>query len=166
MFDLKKVSMEDALCIFELRQNENKGKYLNQITLESHINWLRNQIQLEDDYYFSVKNRKNNNCEGFISLYNVNYLENKAEWGRWIMVDNSPAIFNSYFLILDFGFKLALDEIYCKTDVRNTNALRIHDHLPYSDRELTVENNKTFVKHTLKATDWDVFKLKLEKYLR
>ena len=87
-----------------------------------------------------------------------------AEWGRWIMRSNSPAVFISYHLILKFAFNLELEYVYCNTHQQNRNALRIHDKLPYSLRERV--ENKSYVRHTLEKRDWDNFEKSLVRYSR
>jgi RimJ/RimL family protein N-acetyltransferase len=160
-FVLRPVTMNDAQDIYDLRVREDRGKYLNPINMESHLEWLKARHNISNDYYFAVQNEKNE-VHGYIGLYNIKFRN--AEWGRWIMKPNSPAVFISYHLILKFAFSLELKSVYCKTSIHNRNALRIHDSLPYSFRDEISDSN--FVQHILKKRDWNIFEKAIARYSR
>jgi RimJ/RimL family protein N-acetyltransferase len=158
---LRPVNSDDAQDIYNLRTNEGRGRFLNPIDMESHVKWLEAREKIRNDYYFAIEN-SSGEVHGYVGLYNMKVRS--AEWGRWIMRSNSPAVFISYHLILKFAFNLELEFVYCNTHQQNGNALRIHDKLPYSLRERV--ENKSYVRHTLEKRDWDKFEKSLVRYSR
>jgi RimJ/RimL family protein N-acetyltransferase len=115
-FFLRPVNASDAQDIYNLRTNEGRGRYLNPIDMESHINWLVAREKIRNDYYFAIQNLIGE-VHGYVGLYNMK--TGSAEWGRWIMRSNSPAVFMSYHLILKFAFNLGLEYVYCNTNIQN-----------------------------------------------
>jgi RimJ/RimL family protein N-acetyltransferase len=124
--DLRSVNEDDAEFILSLRLDPHFNKYLNKVEndVDKQRQWIINQQQRENDYYFLVL-EKNGNPIGTISLYNIN--NSQGEFGRWIVSGNSLQALESVILIHDFGFNiLNLELIYSLTVTQNIKVLNFH----------------------------------------
>ena len=164
-FALRSVTMQDEYPILKLRIDTEISKYLNKTSAESHKIWLSNQISRPLDYYFAVENLETGETSGYVGLYN--FSDSSAEWGRWIVSGNPMAAYESYWLILKFGFSLGLKEIFCLTDQRNQKVLNIHTNLPYSKTiQERSQDGRLFVRHTLISDDWVNFETAIKKFVK
>ena len=137
-FQLRSVNESDTQEILRLRLDSSLNAYLNLTTPQGHSEWLKEQIQKENDYYFAIEEIGSSKLQGFIGIYDIQ--AGSGEWGRWILEPNSVAAIESYWLILKFGFELRLDTIYCRTDVRNVKVIAIHDRLPFTKTNLAEDD--------------------------
>jgi RimJ/RimL family protein N-acetyltransferase len=164
-FSLRSVTLKDEHKILELRSDPNISRFLNPTTPQGHREWLIDQVNKPKDFYFAVQNNKSEEVDGYIGIYN--YEEKNAEWGRWIISNNPSAVFESYWLILKYGFSTGLVEIYCRTDVRNSTAMKLHNNLPYTTKqEEIMEPNREVIRHTLHKNDWPKFENEISKFIK
>ena len=159
-FCLRSVNMQDGPDILSLRINPEISRYLNPTTDDQHYNWLTEQLVRKGDYYFAIENRTSKKVNGYIGLYGIR--EKSAEWGRWIVVNNPAATFESILLVLDFGFSLGLKEIYCRTNMLNSKVVALHKSRPYSkSARLTEVDGPVFIRHTVDTIHWPKFRQSL-----
>ena len=158
-FFLKEVSIADARAIFDLRNKGENSTYLNQITFESHIQWLMNQTLDSFDFYFSVRDRSNGMVAGYVGLYDLK--DQRAEWGRWVIDSNPLAALESLLLIHDFAFSVKLNAVVSRTLMDNLKVVSLHRRLPYSKVEIIQESGLDFLRCQLNYEDW----LPFRKYL-
>lgn len=138
--DLKKVSIDDAPDIINLRNNPQINRYLSstaEITLDQQVGWMKNNAQKEDNYYWKIVS-KDEKTVGTISLYEIK--NGRAEFGRYICLNPINAI-ESEYMLLQFAFNEAgLEQVYCRTVVENTKVWKQHTRFGFEDTG--IENNK------------------------
>lgn len=137
-YRLRSVQVEDAEFIISTRLEDiERNKFISPISEDTSLQrkWIEAYLLKEDDYYFVIENRLTGNKEGLIGIYNI--LDNKAEWGRWVLKKGSLAALESVNLIFKFAFnKLNLDEIYSRTIIENIPVISFHNSLPQLQRGL------------------------------
>lgn len=81
---LRAVNMSDCAFITHLR-NENKAKFLGGAPQNEEMQkrWMEEYFERDNDYYFVITRRENNERLGLIRAYNFN--KNEYEHGSWIM---------------------------------------------------------------------------------
>lgn len=126
IISLRTVRSEDAEFILSLRLNPELNRFINKVdnNLEKQIQWINDQKERKNDYYFIV-HKKNRQPIGTISLYNI--ANSEGEFGRWIITGNSLEALESAILIHDFGFNtLGLNRVISKTHSENIKVINFH----------------------------------------
>lgn len=135
-YRLRSVQVDDAEFIISTRLEDiERNKFISPISEDISLQrkWIEAYLLKEDDYYFVIENCLTGNKEGLIGIYNI--LDNKAEWGRWVLKKGSLAALESVNLIFKFAFnKLSLDEIYSRTITGNIPVISFHNSLPQLKR--------------------------------
>ena len=127
-FKLRPVDVSDAPLIFELRSDAQRSRYLHSITggVAEQENWILEDAQRIETRYFAVQ--RGTETHGFVGLSMIDGVSASAEWGRWILREDSPAAVPSAKLIYEYGFEeLELKRLYCRTIVENKSVVRFHD---------------------------------------
>jgi UDP-4-amino-4,6-dideoxy-N-acetyl-beta-L-altrosamine N-acetyltransferase len=127
---LRPVTTSDAHRIIELRANEARASFLNQVTEDLAVQevWIESDLQDPSTGYFAVV--RGGSVAGFIGYNNLDTVMRQAEWGRWIMEESSPGAVTSVLLLLKHCFEeLGLTRLYCRTVADNAKSLRFHDRL-------------------------------------
>lgn len=129
---LEKITIEDAGVICDLRNNNNKFlSSQEEISLDSQIKWLKENLNNSDCHYFKIIDKKNKLIVGTISLYEI--CNNQAEFGRYICNQTLQAI-EAELLIIDFAFQvLKLQIVYCRTKIDNIKVWKQHYNLGFED---------------------------------
>jgi RimJ/RimL family protein N-acetyltransferase len=134
---------------------------------------LKNYYDRAGDYYFVVEEKTSCRKEGLVSLYNLDNLNSRAEWGRWLLRRGSLAAVESVLLIFTFAFQmLKMNSVYSLTVADNKKVVSFHNSVGItSQRELpeyilinTVLHDA--VEHSLDVRDWPAVRGKLENYAR
>lgn len=172
-FALRPVRMEDAAFIVEVRANGSRSKYLHPISakVEDQEAYLKNYFERENDYYFVVESVKDGRREGLVGIYDIE--NGTAEWGRWILKEDSLAMIESVFLTYTIAFEhLKLDELRCLTVSDNQAVVSFHDSCGL-ERRATHKNYSSLadglydsIEHALTKEDWERVKIRLENYAR
>jgi RimJ/RimL family protein N-acetyltransferase len=155
---LKPVEVSDALFISKIRNNPAINSYLSsqkEISLAEQSNWIMKNSEFKS-HYFIISNKKTNVKVGTISIYNIDEIKGKAEFGRYICLNPIMAI-EAVLMLIRFGFqKLELNEIYCRTDIRNIKAWNQHYNFGFEDAgfEKVAKNNTTLKIQTLKKNNF------------
>ena len=165
-YQLRSVSPKDSTEILRLRLDSALNAYIHRTSPTSHEHWLDEQITKPGDYYFAIESVDNLAIQGFVGIYDMN--NNRGEWGRWILNPGSPAVVESYWMILKFGFELGLNEIYSRTDTANKSVNSIHDRFQFSEVEIAAgdSSHREYKVHSLNRNDWPDFELNLMRFIR
>lgn len=128
-YRLRPVELEDAEFIVQVRlEDAERNRFIHRISpdVELQRQWIAAQQQREGDYYFIVENNLTGEKEGLISIYDT--VNNKADWGRWVLRKGSFAALESVALVFRVAFEvLGLDEVYSRTIVENVSVVRFHE---------------------------------------
>lgn len=127
---LRSVKISDAEFILSLRLNPELNKHLNSTSpdLEAQKNWIEKQRNREQDYYFIIEGF-NGIPLGTVSVYEINDSEKTFNWGRWIIVKDSPfyIAIESTILVYNFAFNiLNLQKAISEVRIENKNVIKFH----------------------------------------
>lgn len=140
---LREVNFNDAAFIAGLRSDPKIYEFLSSsapISQDSQRVWLKKYFEAKDGYYFIIENIFLSKSVGTISLYNIDYLKNEAEFGRYISLDPINAL-ESELMLLEFCFKIInLDSVYCRTADKNVKVWK--QHLSFGFRDIGFEEEK------------------------
>lgn len=128
-YRLRPVTVDDAQFIIDTRlEDAERNRFIHRISSEVSLqkDWLRENLEREDDYYFVVENLITGEPEGLIGIYGIK--DGGAEWGRWVIRKSSFAAVESVDLIYQVAFgHLGLEELYCRTLCLNTPVVSFHN---------------------------------------
>ncbi|WP_413561335.1 GNAT family N-acetyltransferase [Bdellovibrio sp. HCB209] len=125
---LRPVTMDDAEFIVELRTDSRNARFIHATSanVENQRNWISSYLKKEDDFYFIVEHK--DRPIGTIGIYDVNKEIKAAEWGRWIIKEDSVAAPISALLVFDIAFNiLHLEHLYSRTMTQNEKVVAFHD---------------------------------------
>lgn len=135
---LKLIDEEDAKDIVKWRNQieviNNLFSYRG-ITLSEHKNWFERYLKDNSRIEFVILVRENNKKIGTIGLSNIDYKNQKAEYG--ILIGEKAEWGKGYaeeasFTIINYGFKeLNLKKIYLHVFKANTKALKLYNKLGF-----------------------------------
>lgn len=130
IFQIRPINNNDAEFTLMLRNDSKLNSYLNTTSnkISDQIAWLENYYKKRDDFYFVIERIKDERPEGLIALYDIDYENKTAEWGRWILRTESMAAVESALMIYKFAFEeLKLEKIYSRTVSLNEKTVSFHD---------------------------------------
>ncbi|MGI9306081.1 MAG: GNAT family N-acetyltransferase [Gammaproteobacteria bacterium] len=123
---LRPAGDEDAECIVRLRAA--RGEYLHagaQNTAEQ-LQWLAEYYNRPGEYYFTAERLRDKRREGFVCIYNIK--DRRAEWGRWVMREDSSAAAECVWLMYAAAFgQLQLDAVFSVTAAENKQVVSFHE---------------------------------------
>jgi RimJ/RimL family protein N-acetyltransferase len=127
---LRSVEVSDAEFILPLRLDPTINEHLNKVSpdIELQREWIRNQRERANDYYFIILDKENNPI-GTVGLYDINRENGTFNWGRWIVIKKAPlyAAIETTLLIYRFGFEvLELEKAVSEVRTRNVNVVNFH----------------------------------------
>ncbi len=106
--NLRTVQVTDAEFIYNLRQNQDKTKYLSKVTgtVESQKEWIKEYKQREDaqkEFYFVIESKDKQKL-GLVRMYD--FKDNSFCWGSWLIKEDAPktTAIESALQIYEFGF--------------------------------------------------------------
>jgi len=133
---LRTVVEEDSdflITLLNMEEIKNNFPRSVPITKQSHIQFIE-KLKQSHEYYWIIE--KNNIPIGTISIYNINYDHNRAEWGRFVIHPKycrqgiGTAVL---FAIINHGFnKLNLHKLYCYSIPTNLIALNLYSKLGFT----------------------------------
>jgi RimJ/RimL family protein N-acetyltransferase len=132
---LKEITESDAKNIVKLRNDPANNKFLFQkeLTVDEQIQWIKFNKNRTDAKNFIVTNN-DNEFKGTISIYNI--VDNRGEWGRYIVTNPINAI-ESVYLLLRFCFEtLGLKSVYGQTNIENKSVWNQHIKLGFLEKEV------------------------------
>ena len=90
--NMRTVTTEDAEFIYNMRQNQNKTKYLSKVTgtVESQKEWIKNYKQREEEkkeFYFLIESKDKEKL-GLVRMYD--FQDESFCWGSWLIKEDAP----------------------------------------------------------------------------
>ena len=128
--NLRIASENDGAFILELRLNPLLNKFIGETdpNLEKQQQWIKKSFVNTKDFHFIIEDKNKLPC-GTIAVYNVDYDQSKAEWGRWITEPKTPITISveSAILLQFFAFKkLGLKMLYGGANNLNWQVVNFH----------------------------------------
>ena len=133
--NLFEISESDAADIVRLRNDPANNKFLFQkeLTVEGQREWIKSNQNRTDVKNFKVTNKKNE-FKGTISIYNI--IENRGEWGRYIVTNPVNAIEAEYLLLKICFETIGMKSVYGQTNIENKSAWGQHTKLGFRQVEI------------------------------
>jgi RimJ/RimL family protein N-acetyltransferase len=164
--NLRTVEIDDADFIYEMRQNQEKTKYLSKVigTVESQKEWIKNYKQRENEqkeFYFLIES-KNEEKLGLVRMYD--FQADSFCWGSWLIKEDAPksTAIESALQIYEFGFyKLGFEKSHF--DVRKGNDKVIAFHQRFGAN--IVDKDELDYFFNFEKSDYEITKQKYKRYL-
>ena len=164
--NLRTVAIEDAEFIYNMRQNQNKTKYLSRVTgtVESQKEWIKNYKQREEEkkeFYFVIESKDKEKL-GLVRMYD--FQDESFCWGSWLIKEDAPktTAIESALQIYEFGFySLGFEKSHF--DVRKGNDKVIAFHQRFGAK--TVDEDELDYFYNFKKSDYEITKEKYKRYL-
>lgn len=147
---LSSATIEDAAFALAIRQDPDMTKFLPRldISLEQEINWISRQRKVPGDYFFIVRNKKDERV-GVLGLYD--FFGDTAGIGRIAMRGGFYANREAFLLTMRFGFKnLGLKKLADWVYAENVRAIKFfnffgaHMSEPYFDEQRKISRRDFF----------------------
>lgn len=164
--NLKTVEIEDAEFIYEMRQNQEKTKYLSKVTgtVDSQKEWIidyKEREKEQKEFYFLIESKKHEKL-GLVRMYD--FKDNSFCWGSWLIKENAPksAAIESLLQIYEFGFyRLNFEKSHF--DVRKGNDKVIAFHQRFG--AIIISENELDYFFNFEKSDYELTKEKYKRYL-
>jgi RimJ/RimL family protein N-acetyltransferase len=164
--NMRTVKAEDAEFIFNMRQNEDKTKYLSQIsgTVEDQKQWILNYKQRENEkkeFYFLIESKENENL-GLVRMYD--FKNDSFSWGSWLIKEDAPktTAIESALQIYEFGFYvLAFQKSHFEVRKGNDRVKAFHERFGAK----IVDENEIEYFFNFEKSDYEITKKKYKRYL-
>jgi len=164
--NMRTVTIEDVEFIYEMRQNQNKTKYLSKVigTVESQKEWIESYRKREEDrkeFYFIIESKQNEKL-GLVRMYD--FKDDSFCWGSWLIKEEAPktTAIESALQIYKFGFyKLGFEKSHF--DVRKGNDKVIAFHQRFGAKVVSEDELDYFF--NFEKSDYEITKEKYKRYL-
>ena len=164
--NMRTVTIEDAEFIYNMRQNQNKTKYLSKVTgtVESQKEWIKNYKQREEEkkeFYFVIE-LKDEKKLGLVRMYD--FQDDSFCWGSWLIKEDAPktTAIESALQIYEFGFyNLGFEKSHF--DVRKGNDKVIAFHKRFGAK--IVDEDELDYFFNFEKSDYEIIKEKYKRYL-
>ena len=164
--NMRTVTTEDAEFIYNMRQNQNKTKYLSRVTgtVESQKEWIKNYKQREEEkkeFYFVIESKDKRKL-GLVRMYD--FQDNSFCWGSWLIKEDAPksTAIESALQIYEFGFySLGFEKSHF--DVRKENDKVIAFHQRFGAK--IVDEDELDYFFNFEKSDYEIIKEKYKRYL-
>ena len=164
--NLRTVAIEDAEFIYNMRQNQNKTKYLSRVTgtVESQKEWIKNYKQREEEkkeFYFVIESKDERKL-GLVRMYD--FQDESFCWGSWLIKEDAPksTAIESALQIYEFGFySLGFEKSHF--DVRKENDKVIAFHQRFGAK--IVDEDELDYFFNFEKSDYEITKEKYKRYL-
>ena len=164
--NMRTVTTEDAEFIYNMRQNQNKTKYLSKVTgtVESQKEWIKNYKQREEEkkeFYFVIESKDKRKL-GLVRMYD--FQDNSFCWGSWLIKEDAPitTAIESALQIYEFGFySLGFEKSHF--DVRKGNDKVIAFHQRFGAK--IVDEDELDYFFNFEKSDYEITKEKYKRYL-
>ena len=164
--NFRTVEVEDAEFIYNMRQNQNKTKYLSKVTgdVKSQKEWIKNYKQREEnkkEFYFVIES-KNEEKLGLVRMYD--FKDDSFCWGSWLIKEDAPktTAIESALQIYEFGF-YTLGFKKSHFDVRKGNDKVIAFHQRFGAK--IVDEDELDYFFNFQKSDYKIIKEKYKRYL-
>ena len=164
--NMRTVTTEDAEFIYNMRQNQNKTKYLSKVTgtVESQKEWIKNYKQREEEkkeFYFVIESKDKEKL-GLVRMYD--FQDESFCWGSWLIKEDAPktTAIESALQIYEFGFySLGFEKSHF--DVRKENDKVIAFHQRFGAK--IVDEDELDYFFNFEKSDYEIIKEKYKRYL-
>ena len=164
--NMRTVTTEDAEFIYNMRQNQDKTKYLSKVTgtVESQKEWIKNYKQREEEkkeFYFVIESKDKRKL-GLVRMYD--FQDNSFCWGSWLIKEDAPksTAIESALQIYEFGFySLGFEKSHF--DVRKGNDKVIAFHKRFGAK--IVDEDELDYFFNFEKSDYEITKEKYKRYL-
>ena len=164
--NMRTVTTEDAEFIYNMRQNQNKTKYLSRVTgtVESQKEWIKNYKQREEEkkeFYFVIESKDKRKL-GLVRMYD--FQDNSFCWGSWLIKEDAPktTAIESALQIYEFGFySLGFEKSHF--DVRKGNDKVIAFHQRFGAK--IVDEDELDYFFNFEKSNYEITKEKYKRYL-
>ena len=164
--NLRTVAIEDAEFIYNMRQNQNKTKYLSKVTgtVDSQKEWIKNYKQGEEEkkeFYFLIESKDEEKL-GLVRMYD--FQDESFCWGSWLIKEDAPktTAIESALQIYEFGFySLGFEKSHF--DVRKGNDKVIAFHQRFGAK--IVDEDELDYFYNFEKSDYEIIKEKYKRYL-
>ena len=164
--NLRTVAIEDAEFIYNMRQNQNKTKFLSKVTgtVDSQKEWIKNYKQREEkkkEFYFVIESKDERKL-GLVRMYD--FQDNSFCWGSWLIKEDAPksTAIESALQIYEFGFySLGFEKSHF--DVRKGNDKVISFHQRFGAK--IVDEDALDYFFNFEKSDYEITKEKYKRYL-
>ncbi len=116
---------DDVAFSLEIRQNENKTRYLHRVenNSEQQRSWIQKQRKREGDYFFIIEQPSGKKV-GTVGIYDIE--DRVAQIGRVLMIGNPVETFESQLLAMQFAYeKLGIEELFSIICLENAASIRL-----------------------------------------
>jgi len=164
--NMRTVETEDAEFIYNMRQNQEKTKYLSKIigTVESQKEWIQSYKQREEnkeEFYFVIESKDEEKL-GLVRMYD--FKDNSFCWGSWLIKENAPksTAIESALQIYEFGF-YSLGFLKSHFEVQKGNDKVIAFHQRFGAKIVSEDEKEVFF--NFEKSDYEITKEKYRRYL-
>ena len=129
-YEIRPVEMADAAFMLQLRTDPQLSRLIHPTSsrVEDQQAYLQRYFDTPGDCYFILVRSGTGRPEGTLAIYDINAAPGEAEWGRWIIRQDSMGATESALLIYRVGFDvLGLNRVYCRTAAANRNVVAFHE---------------------------------------
>lgn len=164
--NMKTVEKSDAEFIFTMRQNQNKTKYLSQIsgTVDSQTEWIESYKKREyekKEFYFVIES-KNEEKLGLVRMYD--FHDDSFCWGSWLIKEEAPktTAIESALQIYEFGFyELKFERSHFEVQKGNDKVITFHKRFGAK----IVDEDEKEVFFNFEKNNYEITKEKYKRYL-
>ena len=164
--NMRTVTTEDAEFIYNMRQNQNKTKFLSKVTgtVDSQKEWIKNYKQREEEkkeFYFVIESKDKEKL-GLVRMYD--FQDESFCWGSWLIKEDAPktTAIESALQIYEFGFySLGFEKSHF--DVRKGNYKVISFHQRFGAK--IVDEDELDYFFNFEKSDYEITKEKYKRYL-
>ncbi|TLT05402.1 GNAT family N-acetyltransferase [Aliarcobacter cibarius] len=164
--NMRTVTTKDAEFIYNMRQNQNKTKYLSKVTgtVESQKEWIKNYKRREEEkkeFYFVIESKDEKKL-GLVRMYD--FQDESFCWGSWLIKEEAPktTAIESALQIYEFGFySLGFEKSHF--DVRKGNDKVIAFHHRFGAK--IVDEDELDYFFNFEKSDYEITKEKYKRYL-
>lgn len=164
--NMRTVTIKDAEFIYNMRQNQNKTKYLSKVSgnVESQKEWIKNYKKREKtkkEFYFVIESKDEEKL-GLVRMYD--FRNDSFCWGSWLIKENAPktTAIESALQIYEFGF-YGLEFEKSHFDVRKGNDKVIAFHKRFGAK--IVDENELDYFFKFEKSDYEIIREKYKRYI-
>ena len=164
--NMKTVTLEDAKFIYNMRQNQEKTKYLSKVTgtVKSQKEWIKNYKQREEEqkeFYFVIESKSEEKL-GLVRMYD--FQDDSFCWGSWLINEDAPktTAIESALQIYEFGFyKLGFEKSHFDVRIGNDKVIAFHQRFGAK----IVDEDASDYFFNFEKSDYEITKEKYKRYL-
>ena len=143
--NLRTAETSDADFILSLRLNKKLSRYIKSTdpSIKKQKIWVEKKQRQKNDYHMIIE-LKNGSRIGVIAVYDIN--DGVFEWGRWLIVPNSPihVSLESCYLAYNFAFN-TLGLLKTISKIRKNNKSTLKFHLNYGARVFKEDDKYIYI---------------------